>query len=144
TLVERAQDQALFETMLHQQFPEHRLIVRNLAWSADTIDLQPRPANFADLDQHLHHEKIDVILAAYGFNESFAGEAGLPAFRARLAAFVHGLRSKAYNGKTAPRIVLLSPIANENVKGVAAADRNNARIKLYADAMRAVAEQEQV
>ncbi len=144
TLMERAQDHGDFEAMLHQQFPNHQLVIRNLAWSADTIDLQPRPANFADLEQHLHHEKIDVIIAAYGFNESFEGEAGLAAFKTKLAAFVTRLSSKKYNGRTAPRVVLVSPIANANVKGVAAADLNNARIKLYADAMKAVSKEQKI
>lgn len=144
TLMERAQDHGDFEALLHQQFPGHRLVIRNLAWSADTIDLQPRPANFADLEQHLFHEKIDVIIAAYGFNESFAGAAGQAAFKTKLAAFIGGLKTKAFNGKTAPRIVLVSPIANENVPGNAAADRNNANIKLYADALRDVARDQNV
>src|SRR2546423_8161855 len=100
------------ESLHPQLFPRHNLIVRNLSWSADTIDLAPRPANFADVEQHLAHEKIDVILAAYGFNESFAGDAGLEAFRKKLGEFVAGLKSKAYNGRSAPRVLLISPIAN--------------------------------
>ena len=144
TLMERSQDQGYFEALLQQTFPDHRLVVRNLAWSADTIDLQPRPANFADLEQHLTHEKVDVIFAAYGFNESFDGEAGVGPFKQKLTKFVMGLKSKAFNGKAGPRIVLVSPIANENVKGVPAADKNNARIKLYVEAMRLVAKEQQV
>lgn len=144
TLIEREQDHGLFEALLHQQHPEHQLVVRNLAWSADTIDLQPRPANFADLEQHLYHEKIDVLIAGYGFNESFAGEAGLPAFEQKLTAFVAGLKAKAFNGTSGPRIVLVSPVANENVKGVAAADMNNGRIERYVESMRKVAREQQV
>lgn len=143
-LVERMQDHGFFEAMLQARFPQHHLTVRNLAWSGDEAGLQPRPANFADVEQHLAHEKADVIFAAYGFNESFAGAAGLPAFRKQLSAFVARLKSRAFNGTSAPRIVLISPIANENVKGVAAADRNNARIQLYVAAMRDVAAEQQV
>jgi putative heme-binding domain-containing protein len=40
--------------------------------------------------------------------------------------------------------VLVSPIANENIARVAAADRNNANIKRYVEAMRAVAREQQV
>ena len=40
--------------------------------------------------------------------------------------------------------MLVSPIANENIAQVAAADRNNARIKRYVDAMRDVAREQQV
>jgi len=139
TLLERAQLFGHVPALIHAGFPEHKLTIRTLAWSADEVDLMPRPENFADLEQHLLYAKTDVILAAYGFNESFAGEAGLPAFEERLAAFVAGLKAKAFNGEAAPRIVLLSPIPNENVAGVAAADRNNAAIAAYTDVMRTVA-----
>ena len=139
TLLERAQLFGHFPAVLHAGFPEHRLVVRNLAWSADEIGLAPRPANFADNDQHLFRFEADVIFAAYGFNESFAGPEGLGPFRQKLASFLRELASKAYNGRTPPRIVLLSPIANENVAGVAAADLNNDRIRLYVAAMQDVA-----
>ncbi len=66
TLFERSQLYGHFEAMLHREFPRHRLVVRNLSWSADAIDVQPRPENFADIDQHLFHEKIDLIFAAFG------------------------------------------------------------------------------
>lgn len=144
TLLERMQFFGDLEALLHQRYPEHRLVVRNLAWSADTPDLQPRPENFADLEQHLTHEKIDVIFAAFGFNESFAGPDGVDSFKQSLADFVASVKRRAFNGQAAPRVVLISPIANENVPGVDAADLNNDRIKVYADAIRSVAAQQQV
>src|SRR6188474_1977408 len=128
TLFERGADFPHFEAMLQAGHPQLELVVRTLAWSADEIDLMPRPKNFGDLAQHLTAQKADVIFAAFGFNESFGGVERLPQFRARLAAFLTELKTSAYNGKTAPRIVLVSPIANENVKGVPAADMNNARL----------------
>ena len=36
TLLERLQLFAHVEALLQQRFPEHQLVVRNLAWSADT------------------------------------------------------------------------------------------------------------
>lgn len=144
TLFERSQAFGHFEALLQKQFPEHQLVVRHLAWSADELDLQPRPANFASTDQHLLHEKTDVIFAAFGFNESFAGEAGIAKFRRTLSDYLKELKTKAFNGKSGPRIVLVSPIANENIDGVAAGDLNNARIKLYVAAMREVAAEQQV
>ncbi len=140
TLFERAQLFGQLSATLHAAFPDNHLVIRNLAWSADEIDLTPRPENFADIDQHLTYFKADVIIAAYGFNESFAGSDGLPAFRTKLMAFLTSLRSKAFNRSSASRIVLVSPIANENRPGVAAADLNNARIRSYTEAMREVAE----
>ena len=121
-LLEQMQHYGYFETHLQQQFPKHQLSFRNLAWSADTPNLQPRPSNFADTEQHLFHEKADVIIASYGFNESFAGEAGLDTFERALSAHVESLRTKAFNGSSPPQIVLLSPISNENAPGVPAAD----------------------
>lgn len=144
TLFERAQLYGHTEALLHQRFPKHQLVIRNLSWAADEIDMAPRPANFADVEQHLTHEKIDVIFAAYGFNESFAGEAGLEAFRGKLTKFVAELKGKAYNGLAAPRIVLISPIANENIAGVPAADLNNGRIQKYAAVLREVAREQKV
>jgi hypothetical protein len=55
----------------------------------------------------LAHERVDVILAAYGFNESFSGEAGLAEFRLQLAEFLAGLKTKGFYGQIAPRIVLV-------------------------------------
>lgn len=144
TLLDRSQHFGHLEALLHSHFPNHELVVRNLSWSADTIDLQPRPSNFANLDQHLTHEKADVIIAAFGFNESFAGRNGLADFEQTLATFLTSLKTKAYNGTSAPRVLLISPIANENVEAVNAADLNNKQIQLYVDAMKNVAAQQQI
>ncbi|HWA99212.1 MAG TPA: PVC-type heme-binding CxxCH protein [Pirellulales bacterium] len=144
TLFERSAEFGHFEAMLHRKFPQHKLVVRHLAWSADQIDLQPRPSNFADTEQHLTHERADVVIAAFGFNESFAGPGGLDEFRHDLAEYLSDLKSKAYNGVRAPQVVLVSPIANENVPQVAAADLNNQRIAAYVDVMREVAGQQQI
>lgn len=144
TLLERSQEFGQFEAMLHQTFPEHQLVVRHLAWSADAVDQQPRPANFADTEQHLAHEKIDVIFAAFGFNESFAGEEGLEDFRRKITDYVASLKTKSFNGKSAPRVVLIAPIANENIANIPAADMNNERIKLYSAVMKNAAAEQHV
>jgi hypothetical protein len=140
TLFERMQQFGSFETMLHMRYPKHRLLVRNLAWSADAINIQPRPENFADIEQHLYREKIDVVFAAYGFNESFDGVEQVDSFRERLGTFLNRIQTLAFNGRSAPKIVLLSPIANENKPKVPAANLNNARIDVFAQAMREVAQ----
>ena len=98
TLLDRTRHFGYIESMLHQAHPKRNLVVRNLSWPADTPSLQPRPMNFADLDQHLTHVEADVIFAAFGFNESFQGEAGLEAFRQSLSSYLTGLRSRAFNG----------------------------------------------
>lgn len=144
TLLERSGRFGQLEAMIQTAHPKHQLVVRHLAWSGDEITSQPRPDNFADTFQHLLHEKADVIFAAFGFNESFAGEQGLEDFRRQLARFLSELKTKAFNGKSAPRIVLISPIANENLPNVPAADKNNDRIEAYVRAMRQVAAKQKV
>lgn len=93
--------------------------------------------------------KADVIFAFYGYNESFAGEAGLSTFKANVEAFIKHIASQKYNGKSAPRLVLFSPTAHEfiadpNLLSKDAVAAANARIKLYSDAMADVARQNNV
>ena len=137
-LVERSQHFGYLETLLHQHYKNQDLTIRHLGWPADTAALQPRPDNFADTEQHLFHEKADVILVALGFNESFDGVDGLASFKESTQRYVNKLQSLAFNGDSPPQIVLLSPIANEDISGVAAS-ANNASIEIYADALRAIA-----
>jgi len=144
TLFDRMHEFGHLEALLQQAHPAKELVVRNLSWAADEVDLQPRPANFADAEQHLTAMQADIVLAAFGYNESFAGKEGLPAFRDRLSNYLEKIKTKAFNGKTAARIVLVSPIANENVEGVAAADRNNANIQVYLKVMKEVAAEQKV
>ncbi|MEC7564828.1 MAG: PVC-type heme-binding CxxCH protein [Planctomycetota bacterium] len=140
-LLDRSQFFGYLETLIQQQHPQHKLSIRNLAWSADTADIQPRPQNFADTVQHLTHEKADIIIAAFGFNESFQGETGQDGFRESLSAFIRDLQSRQFNGKTGPQIVLLSPTANENMVHVAAADQNNEQLQAYSDTIRTIAQE---
>ena len=139
TLFDRMRDYGHFEALLHQGYPNHEIVVRNLAWSADEVDLQPRPDNFADTEQHLTAMKADVIIAAFGFNESFAGPKEIPYFEDRLEKYLTSLTSKAYNGKNAPSVILISPIANENINLVPAADLNNKSLQIYTNSIKKIA-----
>ncbi len=132
------------ETLLHQHHPNHKLTVRNLAWPADEVDLMPRPDNFGDLDQHLHYFKADLIIAAYGYNESFAGKEGLPAFKERLDKFLTHLKSHAYNGKSAPRIILLAPMLNSNFEGSNPDHQSYLNLTSYAKAMAEISDDHQI
>lgn len=144
TLLDRAQEFGHFESLLQLRHSEHELVIRNFAWSADEIDLQPRPLNFATVEQHLAREQVDVVFAAFGFNESFDGFEALESFQERLAKGLLELKSRAYNGVGAPRVVLISPIANENTTSVPAATLNNTRLAVYTKAMEEVAGRMQV
>jgi glucose/arabinose dehydrogenase len=137
TLAERMQYYGHFETLLHARFPELELVVHNLGYSADELTLRPRQAHFDDHGHTLKDEKPDVLIAVLGFNESFAGPAGLAKFKNELEKFIKTSTTTKYNGKEAPRLVLLSPIAHEDLKNPHITDgkKNNENIKLYTDAM---------
>jgi glucose/arabinose dehydrogenase len=137
TLAERMQYYGHFETSLHARFPELELVVHNLGYSADELTLRPRQANFNDHGHTLNDEKPDILFAFFGFNESFAGPAGLLKFKNDLAAFIHTSTTTKFNGKNAPRLVLFSPIAHEDLKNPHITDgkKNNANLQLYTAAM---------
>src|SRR5262249_10180650 len=87
TLADRMQHFGNFETLLHSRFPHHELVVRNLGFSGDELTLRLRSANFGTPDEHLKRTQADVILAFFGYNESFAGQPGLDKFKQDLAEF---------------------------------------------------------
>ncbi len=140
TLFERMQAHGYFEALLLQHFSQQDLVLRTLAWPGDEITIQPRPENYGDIHKHLADQKADVIIAAYGFNESFKGVDAIPDFERNLAMFLVTLKGHRYNGKSAPQIVLVSPIANEDL-GAPLPDGkvNNERIRVYTLAMARVA-----
>src|SRR5947209_16876874 len=80
TFAERAREFGYIEALFQARWPDLGLTFRNLGYSADEVNLQPRPLNFGDMHQHLAEVKADVILLCYGMNESFKGAAGLDAF----------------------------------------------------------------
>ena len=88
TLAERMQYFNHWETLLHGRFPQLQLYVRNLGWSADELTLRPRSKDFQDHGHTLANHDPNVLLAMFGFNESFAGPAGLARFEADLERFL--------------------------------------------------------
>ncbi len=109
TLADRMQHDGCFETMLHDSYPKHQLVVRNLGFSGDELTLRLRSANFGSPDDWLTKCQADVIVAFFGYNESFVGDGGLPKFKADLEAFIKNSQAKKYNGKSAPRLLPLGP-----------------------------------
>ena len=146
TLAERMQYFGHFETLLHARFPEHELMVRNLGYSADQIAFRPRSLNFGSSDDHLTMWRADVILAFFGFNESFAGPSGLDKFKTDLAEFIQHTNAQIYNGESAPRLALISPIAHEDLENpnYQDASANNLNLEMYTRAMEEVATREGV
>lgn len=141
TFAERLHRSSHFETMLAAKFSDHDLTFRNMGWSADTLTLQPRPLNFGDISEHLAKARADVIFACFGMNESFDGPEGLARFEQDWHEYLNKHLSQRYNGKTSPRIVLVSPIAHELIDGLADPRPHNENLKAYTQVMRRVAEQ---
>lgn len=138
TLAERMQHDGYFETRLQSRFADKKLVVRNLGWSADEIDLRPRSANFADHGHNLTDHKPNIVLAMFGLNESFAGPAGLDSFNERFEKFIADTRGQL---DAAAQIVVFSPIPHENLNRPTLPDgqATNENIRIYSDAMQAIA-----
>jgi glucose/arabinose dehydrogenase len=146
TFAERMTMFGHYETRLHARYPEHKLVFRNLGWSADEVALRPRQNAFDDHGHKLEDHKPQVLIAAFGFNESFGGEKGLAKFEKDLAEFIKKTTSTSYDGKNPPKLILLSPIANEDRtdRKILAGTWNNARLAMYSAAMKKVADEHKV
>ncbi len=165
-LADRQQHHAWFEAMIHAAHPDAQLTVRNLGFAADEITVQRRSDDVPTTDWFLGMKKgdttkpgnagvvykagtefgADVIFAYWGFNESFKGPDGVEAFKRDLDAYLGKLLAAKYNGESAPRVVLFSPIAHENLKSPHFSDgsENNRNLSLYTEAMAAVAKAKNV
>ncbi|MFC5409990.1 PVC-type heme-binding CxxCH protein [Larkinella bovis] len=102
--------------------------------------VMPVALNFAGLNQDLHDQKADIIFLCFGMNEAFKGPAGLPQFEKDLRVFIQNLQDNQYNGRSAPVLVLVSPIAHENLGGhYPNPDEHNKNLALYTQTMQKTA-----
>ena len=165
-LGERMIDHPYLEARLLQRFPEQHLVLRNLCRPGDTAGFRPHPSRanqwaFPGAEKfHPQHSvhlgegfhpapdewlttlKADTLVAFFGYNESFDGKAGLENFKGELAAFITHTAAQKYNGKGAPQLVLVSPIAYEDLsrtRTLPDGKLENQNLKLYAAAMAEVA-----
>jgi lysophospholipase L1-like esterase/uncharacterized cupredoxin-like copper-binding protein len=144
TFAERMAHFGHFETLLQTQYPDHELVVRNLGWSGDTPSLQPRPLDFGTMEEYLVQEQADVIIACFGMNESFSGEAGRSEFEESLRNFIASMRDLKPGGDE-PEILLVSPIAHESLGGsFPDGAAHNADLAAYTESMRMVAQEQGV
>lgn len=146
TTADRMQHHGWLETYIHALHPELNLTFRNLGFPGDELKTRPREDNFGSPDDWLSKNKTDVVLAFFGYNEALKGPDALPQFKKDLAEVIDGMQSQKYNGETAPRIVLFSPVAHENLYSRHLPDgtKNNKNLSLYTDAMREVAQAKEV
>ncbi|WP_256007547.1 PVC-type heme-binding CxxCH protein [Pedobacter deserti] len=161
-----------FETELHLRYPDHQLFIRNMCDGGNTPGFRPHSSRnspwafpgaeqfqtelaadadsqgfFETEDQWLTRLKADVILAFFGYSESFDGPAGVENYRRELDAFVKHTLKQRYNGKTPPRLVLISPIAFQDLSSVMDlpdGKTQNANLVLYAAVMKDVAAENNV
>jgi putative membrane-bound dehydrogenase-like protein len=160
-MAERQTHHGWLEALIHKSYPDLDLTVRNLGFTADEVNVHPRSDEVPTIDQFLdmkpgsttlkvnntdvtYHWGADfhanVILAYWGFNESFRGQAGLENFKKALDEYLKKLATADY-GKGHPRVVLFSPMADENLKSPDYPDgaANNKNLALYTKAMAEVA-----
>jgi len=165
-LGERMLDHPHLEADLHLRFPAQNLVIRNLCHPGDTPGFRPHPSrasqwafpgaeafhpqrqihagegHYPSPDEWLTDLKADTIIAFFGYNESFDGPDGAERFSAELAAFISHTLAQQYNGQSPPRLVLVSPIAFEDLsssRDLPDGTAENANLALYASTMAAVA-----
>jgi azurin/lysophospholipase L1-like esterase/glucose/arabinose dehydrogenase len=143
-LADRMQHDGWLEAYLQAELPDLQLVIRNQGFTGDRIDHRPRSEGFLGADEYLALLQADVVFAMFGYNESFDGEP--EQFRAALIEWIDNTRAQNYSGKGAPRIVLFSPIAHENLHDPNLPDGrdNNARLAAYSEVIEAVADDEGV
>ena len=159
----------LFETRLHLRYPEYELFIRNMCDEGNTPAFRPhsgrkeqlafpgaeqfhathtggRTANgighFETEDQWLTRLKPNIIIGFFGFNESFQGLKGIANFRAELRAWVQHTRAQKYDGAAAPKLVLVSPTAYQDLTetmDVPNGRRENGNLAAYTSVMETVA-----
>ncbi|MEY5025128.1 MAG: hypothetical protein RLZZ244_656 [Verrucomicrobiota bacterium] len=168
-LADRQQHHGWLEAFLHRAHPDLELTVRNLGFAGDEVDVHPRSDEVPTTAYFLGMKKgetrakgvkdgkegkeevvytagtdfhASVILAYWGFNESFKGAAGLEGFRKSLDAYLKECLAADY-GAGRPRVVLFSPIAHENLRSpdYPSGEETNANLELYTKAMAEVAKE---
>jgi len=140
-LADRMQHDGTLEAFIHKAYPQDDISIRNLGFAADEVNLHVRSDDVPTPDEWLTRVKADVVLAFWGFNESFKGYEGVEKFKSEMDKYLKDLKSAKYNGTSAPRIVLFSPIAEEKVADPNFPDstRNNTNLQNYTAAMAEVA-----
>ncbi|MCH1507053.1 MAG: SGNH/GDSL hydrolase family protein, partial [Verrucomicrobiales bacterium] len=98
-------------------------------------------------DTWLKRIRPSLMIAFFGFNESFAGAEGVENFSNELTAFVKHTLAQPYNGDKPPTLALVSPTAFEDLSethGTLNGQTLNGNLALYAAAIETVAAKESI
>lgn len=140
TFADQLRIHGYLETLLLQHTRENPVSICNLGWGGDMLTARDRPTGFPAEESTLTAHKTDLIIACFGMGESFTGEEGLEEFKSQLKALITSHSGKKYNGKSGVRLVLVSPIACEDLgKLTPERDRRNRELNAYTRVMRDVA-----
>jgi len=168
----RMMEYGLFETEMHVRYPDSLLYIRNMCVGGDTPGFRPHSGrvspwafpgaedfqtelannsgsegHFETPDEWLSRHESDIILAFFGYNESFQGADGLENYKGELDAFIKHTLRQNYNGKSSPQLAIISPIAFEDLSGIRDlpnGKKENENLAMYTKAMKEVSEKNKV
>lgn len=130
-MVERLLESGDLEARLQLAHPGKKLRIRSLAWTGDEVGYRLRPEGYVEhLKTLLTAWPAQVVVLGYGMNESFAGAAGLAAFRSQYQIYLREI-ARLHPGA---KLVLLSPLAVEDRSAPNATERNG-DLALYTQAI---------
>ncbi|MCA9086398.1 MAG: ThuA domain-containing protein, partial [Planctomycetaceae bacterium] len=140
-LPDRMQHDGWLETLLQSELTGQQVRFRNMSTSGDRPNHYPRSSGQMSMTEYLRKVQPTVVFAFFGYNESF--DAKPDDYRKQLIEFVRRTRGAKPNGKDFPRIVLFSPIAQENTHNPNVPDgtAQNVRLAAYTAATQAAAEE---
>ncbi|MFK7909087.1 MAG: PVC-type heme-binding CxxCH protein [Akkermansiaceae bacterium] len=143
-LADRMQHHGYTEALIQGALRDKSLRFRNMGVSGDRVNKRPRSKGFTPEDKYLQHVKPDVIFSMFGWNESF--DTSPSDYQKQLVEMVKRYHALKPNGKSAPRIVLFSPIAFENLKdpNLPSGTSYNKKLAAITEATRAAASEANV
>lgn len=140
TFADQLRIHGYLETLLLRDFKKEPVSIRNLGWGGDMLTARDRPTNFPTEEATMTDHKTDVIVACFGFGESFAGIVALADFKSDIQSFIDSHSGKTYNGESKVRLVLVSPIGYENLgESTPATEKRNNELQAYSQAIGEVA-----
>ncbi|MBX3238838.1 MAG: HEAT repeat domain-containing protein [Chitinophagaceae bacterium] len=160
-----------FETELQLRYPDSQLLVRNMCDGGNTPGFRPHSGrnnpwafpgaeNFqtefatpSHSEGHLESEddwlkrlNTNIIIAFFGYSESFRGREGLDNFKAELDAFIKHSFAQRYTDDSL-QLAIVSPIAFEDLTDsldLPDGKKENENLALYTQGMKEVAAQNNV